>query len=71
MSSERSRNLVTAEGGHGLEALPGGRTRVPSSTPSKATASADCSSASLSAARKDAPAFGRRIKAAAEASLRR
>ncbi|MEU9252000.1 SRPBCC family protein [Streptomyces sp. NPDC048270] len=70
--TEQSRNLVTAEGGYDLEALPGGRTRVRIfNTLAGHGLGKLLVGFAVSAAPKDAPAFGRRIKAAAEASLKR
>ncbi|MFG2616324.1 SRPBCC family protein [Streptomyces sp. NPDC048507] len=67
--SELSRNLVTAEGGYDLEPLPGGRTRVRVFNTLEGHGLGKLLVGfALGAARKDAPAFGRRIKAAAEAS---
>ncbi|WP_328303069.1 SRPBCC family protein [Streptomyces sp. NBC_00435] len=69
--SERTKNLVTAEGGYDLEELPGGRTRVRIfNTLTGHGVGKLLVGFALSAARKDAPEFGRRIKAAAEASPR-
>lgn len=69
--SELSRNLVTADGGYDLEGLPGGRTRVRVfNTLTGHGFGKLLVGLALSAARKDAPDFGRRIKAAAEASPR-
>ncbi|MFG2483620.1 MULTISPECIES: SRPBCC family protein [Streptomyces] len=68
--TEQSRNLVTAEGGYDLESLPGGRTRVRIFNTLEGHGLGKLLvGLALSAARKDAPDFGRRIKAAAEASL--
>ncbi|MEU6211395.1 SRPBCC family protein [Streptomyces sp. JL4002] len=68
--TEQSRNLVTAEGGYDLVALPGGRTRVRIfNTLSGHGFGKLLVGLAVAAARKDAPDFGRRIKAAAEASL--
>lgn len=65
---EQSRNLVTAEGGYDLEPLSGGRTRVRIfNTLEGHGLGRLLVGFALSAARKDAPAFGRRIKAAVEA----
>ncbi len=68
--TEQTRNLVTAEGGYDFEALPGGRTRVRIFNTLEGHGIGKLLvGLALSAARKDAPDFGRRIKAAAEASL--
>ncbi|MEU3059725.1 SRPBCC family protein [Streptomyces subrutilus] len=68
--TEQSRNLVTADGGYDLEALPGGRTRVRIfNTLSGHGVGRLLAGFAANAARKDAPDFGRRIKAAAEAAL--
>ncbi|AQT75486.1 MULTISPECIES: SRPBCC family protein [Streptomyces] len=68
--AEQSRNLVTAEGGYDLEPLPGGRTRVRIFNELEGHGLGKLLvGIAASAARKDAPDFGRRIKAAAEASL--
>ncbi|MFD3546594.1 SRPBCC family protein [Streptomyces sp. NPDC058655] len=68
--TEQSRNMITAEGGYDVEALPGGRTRVRIfNTLHGHGLGKLLLPLALSAARKDAPDFGRRIKAAAEASL--
>ncbi|WP_405791314.1 SRPBCC family protein [Streptomyces sp. NBC_00029] len=68
--TEQTRNLVTAEGGYDLEGLPGGRTRVRiHNTLTGHGIGKLLVGLALGAARKDAPEFGRRIKAAAEASL--
>ncbi|MCX5582688.1 SRPBCC family protein [Streptomyces erythrochromogenes] len=70
--TEQSRNLVTAEGGYDFEPLPGGRTRVRIfNTLDGHGLGKLLVGIAASAARKDAPDFGRRIKAAAEASLTR
>uniref|UniRef100_A0AAU2K0J9 SRPBCC family protein n=1 Tax=Streptomyces sp. NBC_00049 TaxID=2903617 RepID=A0AAU2K0J9_9ACTN len=70
--TEQSKNLVTAEGGYDLEALPGDRTRVRIFNTLEGHGLGKLLvGLALSAARKDAPDFGRRIKAAAEASLTR
>ncbi|MFJ3173564.1 polyketide cyclase [Streptomyces sp. SID7760] len=67
--TEQSKNLVTAEGGYDFEALPGGRTRVRIFNTLEGHGFGKLLvGLALSAARKDAPDFGRRIKAAAEAS---
>ncbi|AWZ06309.1 MULTISPECIES: SRPBCC family protein [unclassified Streptomyces] len=69
--AEMSKNLVTAEGGYDLEELPGGRTRVRIfNTLTGHGFGRLLVGLALSAARKDAPGFGRRIKAAVEASPR-
>ncbi|MEV8531452.1 SRPBCC family protein [Streptomyces sp. NPDC051211] len=67
---EVSKNLVTAtEGGYDLEALPGGRTRVRIHNVLEGHGIGKLLvGLALGAARKDAPAFGARIKAAVEAS---
>ncbi|MFJ7590651.1 SRPBCC family protein [Streptomyces sp. NPDC097617] len=68
--TEQTRNLVTAEGGYDLEALPGGRTRVRIFNTLEGHGLGKLLvGLALGAARKDAPDFGRRIKAAAEASI--
>ncbi|MFB7382703.1 SRPBCC family protein [Kitasatospora purpeofusca] len=65
--SEESKNLITAEGGYDLEALPDGRTRVRIfNTLEGHGLGKVLAGPALHAARKDAPAFGRRIKAAIE-----
>ncbi|MFK0213547.1 SRPBCC family protein [Streptomyces sp. NPDC090298] len=67
--SEQSKNLITAEGGYDLEALPGGRTRVRIFNVLEGHGLGRLLlGPALRAARKDAPAFGRRIKAAVERS---
>ncbi|MFD9371855.1 SRPBCC family protein [Streptomyces sp. NPDC060020] len=67
--TEQSKNLITAEGGYDLEALSGGRTRVRIfNTLHGHGLGKLLVGLAASAARKDAPDFGRRIKAAAEAS---
>ncbi|MCC0094837.1 SRPBCC family protein [Streptomyces flavotricini] len=67
--TEQSRNLVTAEGGYDFEALPGDRTRVRIFNTLEGHGLGKLLvGLALSAARKDAPDFGRRIKAAAEAA---
>lgn len=69
--TELSENLVTAEGGYDLAELPGGRTRLRVfNTLTGHGFGRLLVGLALSAARKDAPDFGRRIKAAAEASGR-
>ncbi|WP_405713803.1 SRPBCC family protein [Streptomyces xanthophaeus] len=67
--TELSKNLVTAEGGYDFESLPGGRTRVRIFNTLQGHGFGRLLVGfALSAARKDAPDFGRRIKAAVEAS---
>ncbi|ROQ94778.1 polyketide cyclase/dehydrase/lipid transport protein [Streptomyces sp. 2132.2] len=67
--TEQSKNLVTAEGGYDFEALPGGRTRVHIFNALEGHGFGKLLvGLAVSAARKDAPDFGRRIKAAAEAA---
>ncbi|WP_328619736.1 SRPBCC family protein [Streptomyces sp. NBC_00354] len=67
--TEQSKNLVTAEGGYDFEALPGDRTRVRIFNTLEGHGLGKLLvGLALSAARKDAPDFGRRIKAAVEAS---
>ncbi|MER6777710.1 MULTISPECIES: SRPBCC family protein [unclassified Streptomyces] len=67
--TEQSKNLVTAEGGYDFEALPGDRTRVRIFNTLEGHGLGKLlAGLALSAARKDAPDFGRRIKAAAEAA---
>ncbi|MER7582374.1 SRPBCC family protein [Kitasatospora sp. NPDC097691] len=67
--SEQSKNLITAEGGYDLEALPDGRTRVRIFNVLEGHGLGKLLlGLALSAARKDAPAFGLRIKAAVEQS---
>ncbi|MFE2926411.1 SRPBCC family protein [Streptomyces goshikiensis] len=67
---EQSKNLVTAEGGYDLDALPGGRTRVRIFNTLEGHGFGKLLvGLALSAARRDAPDFGRRIKAAVEASV--
>ncbi|KOU17718.1 polyketide cyclase [Streptomyces sp. WM6372] len=67
--SEQSKNLVTAEGGYDFEALPGDRTRVRIFNTLEGHGLGKLLvGLALGAARKDAPDFGRRIKAAVEAS---
>ncbi|MFB7783056.1 SRPBCC family protein [Streptomyces vinaceus] len=67
--TEQSKNLVTAEGGYDFEALPGGRTRVHIFNTLEGHGFGKLLvGLAVSAARKDAPDFGRRIKAAAEAA---
>ncbi|MFI8338770.1 SRPBCC family protein [Streptomyces sp. NPDC085639] len=68
--TEQTRNLVTAEGGYDLEALPGGRTRVRIFNTLEGHGIGKLLvGLAVGAARKDAPDFGRRIKAAAEAAI--
>lgn len=68
--AETSKNIVMArEGGYDLEALPDGGTRVRIFNVLEGHGIGKLLvGLALSAARKDADAFGRRIKAAAEAS---
>ncbi|MFD9129348.1 SRPBCC family protein [Kitasatospora sp. NPDC059571] len=67
--SEQSKNLITAEGGYDLEALPGGRTKVRIFNELEGHGLGKLLlKPALRAARKDAPDFGRRIKAAVERS---
>ena len=68
--TELSKNLVTAvEGGYDLEAIPGGRTRLRVFNRLEGHGIGKVLvGLALSAARKDADAFARRIKAAVEAS---
>ncbi|MGW4895145.1 SRPBCC family protein [Kitasatospora sp. NPDC004240] len=67
--SEQSRNLITAEGGYDLEPLPNGRTRVRVFNTLEGHGIGKLLvGPALRAARKDAPGFGRRIKAAVERS---
>ncbi|MFE6749771.1 SRPBCC family protein [Kitasatospora purpeofusca] len=67
--TEESKNLVTAEGGYDLEALPDGRTRVRIFNTLEGHGLGKLlTGPALRAARKDAPDFGRRIKAAIEGS---
>ncbi|MFD5506606.1 SRPBCC family protein [Streptomyces sp. NPDC127051] len=67
--AEQSKNLVTAEGGYDFEALPGDRTRVRIfNTLEGHGVGKLLVGFAVGAARKDAPDFGRRIKAAVEAS---
>ncbi|MFE2550391.1 SRPBCC family protein [Streptomyces sp. NPDC059355] len=67
--TEQSKNLVTAEGGYDFEALSGDRTRVRIFNTLEGHGLGKLLvGLALSAARKDAPDFGRRIKAAAEAA---
>lgn len=67
--SEQSRNLITASGGYDLEPLPDGRTRVRIFNELEGHGIGRVLlKPALHAARKDAPDFGRRIKAAVERS---
>ncbi|MCX4234944.1 MULTISPECIES: SRPBCC family protein [Streptomyces] len=68
--SERSRNLITAtDGGYDLEPTPGGGTRVRIFNVLEGHGIGTLLlPLAGGAARKDAPAFGRRIKAAVESS---
>ncbi|WP_406513171.1 SRPBCC family protein [Streptomyces sp. NBC_00161] len=67
--TEQSKNLVTAQGGYDFEALPGDRTRVRIFNTLEGHGFGKLLvGLALSAARKDAPDFGRRIKAAVEAA---
>ncbi|TXS31498.1 polyketide cyclase [Streptomyces sp. ms191] len=68
--AEVSKNMVTAaQGGYDLEPLPNGGTRVRIHNVLEGHGLGKLLVGfALSAARKDAPAFGRRIKAAVEAS---
>ncbi|MFI8265444.1 SRPBCC family protein [Streptomyces sp. NPDC085665] len=67
--TEQSKNLVTAEGGYDFEALSGDRTRVRIFNTLEGHGLGKLLvGLALSAARKDAPDFGRRIRAAAEAA---
>ncbi|MFJ8888826.1 SRPBCC family protein [Streptomyces sp. NPDC102402] len=68
--NELSANLVTArEGGYDLESLPDGRTRVRIFNELEGHRVGKLLvGIAAAAARKDAPAFGQRIKAAVEAS---
>ncbi|WP_432753661.1 SRPBCC family protein [Streptomyces sp. JL2001] len=68
--AEVSKNIVTAaQGGYDLEPLPDGGTRVRIHNVLEGHGLGKLLVGfALSAARKDAPAFGRRIKAAVEAS---
>lgn len=71
--AEVSKNIVTArEGGYDLEALEGGRTRVRIFNVLEGHGLGKLLvGLALSAARKDADAFGRRIRTAAETALAR
>ncbi|MFB7471287.1 SRPBCC family protein [Kitasatospora sp. NPDC056184] len=63
------KNLITAEGGYDLEPLPDGRTRVRIFTVLEGHGLGKALlGPAAHAARKDAPDFGRRIKAAIERS---
>ncbi|MFJ3922003.1 SRPBCC family protein [Streptomyces sp. NPDC090022] len=67
--TEVSKNLVTADGGYDLEPLSGGRTQVRIfNTLTGHGLGKLLVGLALGAARKDAPAFGQRIKAAVEAA---
>ncbi|MFC5666782.1 SRPBCC family protein [Kitasatospora misakiensis] len=67
--TEESKNLITAEGGYDLEPLPDGRTRVRVFNQLEGHGLGKVLlGPALRAARKDAPDFGRRIKAAVEGS---
>ncbi|WP_030161156.1 SRPBCC family protein [Streptomyces sp. NRRL S-244] len=67
--TEQSKNLVTAEGGYDFEALTGDRTRVRIFNTLEGHGLGKLLVGfAVGAARKDAPDFGRRIKAAVEAS---
>ncbi|MFD8750103.1 SRPBCC family protein [Kitasatospora sp. NPDC059577] len=67
--SEQSKNLITAEGGYDLEPLPDGRTRVRIFNVLEGHGLGKILlGPALHAARKDAPGFGLRIKAAVERS---
>ncbi|MQS15705.1 polyketide cyclase [Streptomyces kaniharaensis] len=67
--SEQSKNLITAEGGYDLEPLPDGRTRVRIFNVLEGHGLGKVLlGPAVHAARKDAPDFGRRIKAAIERS---
>ncbi|MER7754880.1 SRPBCC family protein [Kitasatospora sp. NPDC097643] len=67
--SEQSKNLITAEGGYDLEPLPDGRTRVRIFNVLEGHGLGKVLlGPAVHAARKDAPDFGRRIKAAIEQS---
>ncbi|MCX5212135.1 SRPBCC family protein [Kitasatospora sp. NBC_00240] len=67
--TEISKNLVTAEGGYDLEPSPGGGTRLRVFNDLEGHGVGKLLvGLALSAARKDADAFARRIKAAVEAS---
>ncbi|MGW6918282.1 SRPBCC family protein [Kitasatospora sp. NPDC054939] len=65
--SEQSKNLITADGGYDVEPLPGGRARVRIFNELHGHGVGRILlKPALYAARKDAPDFGRRIKAAVE-----
>ncbi|MEV7177402.1 SRPBCC family protein [Kitasatospora sp. NPDC093679] len=67
--AEQSKNLITAEGGYDLEPLPDGRTRVRIFNELEGHGLGRLLlGPALHAARKDAPAFGERIKNAVEHS---
>ncbi|MCX4825523.1 SRPBCC family protein [Streptomyces sp. NBC_01142] len=67
--TELSKNLVTAEGGYDLEPTPEGHTRLRVFNNLEGHGIGKLlTGLALSAARKDAPAFAQRIKAAVEAS---
>ncbi|GAA1111562.1 MULTISPECIES: SRPBCC family protein [Kitasatospora] len=67
--AEQSKNLITAEGGYDLEPLPDGRTRVRIFNELEGHGLGRLLlGPALHAARKDAPAFGERIKSAVEHS---
>ncbi|GHH70230.1 hypothetical protein GCM10018781_29830 [Kitasatospora indigofera] len=67
--TEISKNLVTAEGGYDLEPVPGGGTRLRVFNDLEGHGVGKLLvGLALSAARKDADAFARRIKRAVEAS---
>ncbi|MGA5822808.1 SRPBCC family protein [Kitasatospora sp. NPDC094028] len=67
--SEQSKNLITADGGYDLEPLPDGRTRVRIFNVLEGHGLGKVLlGPAVHAARKDAPDFGRRIKAAIERS---
>ncbi|GAA1165727.1 putative membrane protein [Kitasatospora gansuensis] len=67
--SEQSKNLITAEGGYDLEPLPDSRTRVRIFNVLEGHGLGKVLlGPAVHAARKDAPDFGRRIKAAIERS---
>ncbi|WP_030263943.1 SRPBCC family protein [Streptomyces sp. NRRL B-24484] len=67
--AEQSKNLITAEGGYDLEPLPDGRTRVRIFNELAGHGLGKLLlGPALHAARKDAPAFGDRIKSAVEHS---
>ncbi|WP_354637590.1 SRPBCC family protein [Kitasatospora camelliae] len=67
--TEQSHNLITAEGGYDLEPLPNGHTRVRVFNVLEGHGLGKLLvKPAVHAARKDAPAFGRRIKEAVERS---